>query len=104
MHGAIITAAAEGHPGPNGETVDFVSRFFAAGAGIDEDPVTGSAHCVLGPFWAERFARTELVGYQASPRGGIVQVTVGPERVGVAGHAVTVARSTLSDPVVALLA
>ncbi len=103
MHGAIVTAAADGHPGPNGETVDFVSRFFAAGAGIDEDPVTGSAHCVLGPFWADRLGRTELVGFQASPRGGVVRVTVGDERVGVAGHAVTVARSTLSDAVAAQL-
>jgi len=103
IHGTIVTAAADGHSGPADESIDFVSRFFAAGAGIDEDPVTGAAHCVLGPFWAGRLGRTELVGYQASARGGVVRVSVGPDRIGLAGRAVTVARSTLGDSVVALL-
>ena len=61
--GVIVTARAEG-----GE-FDFVSRFFAPGAGIDEDPVTGSAHCALGPFWAKKLGKTEFVAYQASARG-----------------------------------
>lgn len=69
---------------------DFVSRFFAPGAGIDEDPVTGSSHCCLGPFWSKRFNRNELVAYQASPRGGIVRVRVMDERVRLGGRAITV--------------
>lgn len=71
---------------------DFVSRFFAPGAGIDEDPVTGSAHCCLGPYWSEQLGRRELVGYQASARGGVVWVAVRGERVYLDGEAVTVLR------------
>jgi PhzF family phenazine biosynthesis protein len=74
---------------------DFVSRFFAPGFGIDEDPVTGSAHCLLGPYWARRFGRQELVGYQASKRGGVVRLQMAGERVLIRGQAVTVARGTL---------
>lgn len=74
---------------------DFVSRFFAPQSGIDEDPVTGSAHCCLGPFWAERLGKSELVGYQASPRGGVVRVRVDGERVALGGQAVTVLRGEL---------
>jgi predicted PhzF superfamily epimerase YddE/YHI9 len=74
---------------------DFVSRFFAPGAGVDEDPVTGSAHCALGPFWAERLGKTEVVGHQVSARGGVVRVICRGERVGLAGHAVTVSRGEL---------
>ena len=88
--GVMVTAAAA--PGAG---YDFVSRFFAPAAGIDEDPVTGSAHCSLAPFWAERFGRTDLVGYQASARGGIVRVTVRGDRVLLAGQAVPVARGEL---------
>jgi PhzF family phenazine biosynthesis protein len=74
---------------------DFVSRYFAPAAGIDEDPVTGSAHCCLGPFWAERLGKTRLSGYQASARGGTVDVRVEDGRVVLGGRAVTVARGEL---------
>ncbi len=87
--GVIVTARSDD------PTFDFVSRFFAPGAGIDEDPATGSSHCSLGPFWAARLGRTALVGYQASARGGVVRVEVGGERVTLIGQAVTVWRGTL---------
>jgi PhzF family phenazine biosynthesis protein len=74
---------------------DFVSRYFAPAVGIDEDPVTGAAHCCLGPFWGERLGRSELVGFQASPRGGIVRVRLGRGRVFLGGRAVTVLRGEL---------
>ena len=74
---------------------DFVSRFFAPGAGIDEDPVTGSAHCCLGPFWGDRLGKKELTGYQASARGGVVRVALAGERVLLYGQAVTVLRGEL---------
>ena len=74
---------------------DFVSRFFAPGAGVPEDPVTGSAHCALGPFWQTRLGKSELVAYQASPRGGIVRVRVAGDRVTLGGKAVTVLRGEL---------
>lgn len=69
---------------------DFVSRFFAPAVGVDEDPVTGSAHCCLAPYWAERLGRAELTGYQASARGGVVRVRAAGPRVALAGQAVTV--------------
>jgi predicted PhzF superfamily epimerase YddE/YHI9 len=75
--------------------IDFVSRFFGPGAGIDEDPVTGSAHCCLGPFWEARLGKSELVGYQASARGGIVRVRPVGHRVAIGGRAVTVMRGEL---------
>jgi PhzF family phenazine biosynthesis protein len=74
---------------------DFVSRFFAPGSGIDEDPVTGSAHCCLGDFWTKRLGKTEFLAFQASARGGIVQVRVAKERVFLGGKAITVARGEL---------
>jgi predicted PhzF superfamily epimerase YddE/YHI9 len=74
---------------------DFVSRFFAPTAGIDEDPVTGSAHCCLGPFWAKRLGKTEFTAYQASARGGVVKVRVVEDRAFLGGQAVTVARGEL---------
>jgi predicted PhzF superfamily epimerase YddE/YHI9 len=73
----------------------FVSRFFAPGAGIAEDPVTGSTHCALAPFWSARLGKNEMVGYQASERGGIVRVRVRGDRVLLGGHAVTVLRGEL---------
>jgi PhzF family phenazine biosynthesis protein len=88
-HGIIVTSAGAD------DRYDFVSRYFAPQVGIDEDPVTGSAHCVLGPFWAERLGRTELLGRQASPRGGDVRVRVLDDRVAVGGSAVTVLSGTL---------
>jgi PhzF family phenazine biosynthesis protein len=74
---------------------DFISRFFAPAAGINEDPVTGSAHCCLGPYWAQKLGRQELTGYQASARGGVVKVRVGDKRVYLGGQALTVMRGTL---------
>ncbi len=87
--GVIVTAPAD-EPG-----TDFVSRYFAPAVGIDEDPVTGAAHCALAPFWAARLGRNELVGYQASARGGTVQCRVAGDRVVVGGYAVTVTRGEL---------
>ena len=74
---------------------DFVSRFFAPAAGVDEDPVTGSAHCALAPFWSERLGRAELTGYQASARGGVVRVRTAGDRVRLGGQAITVLRGEL---------
>jgi len=88
--GIIVTAPAS-RPG-----ADFVSRFFAPGVGIAEDPVTGSAHCTLAPYWAQRLGRPGLTGYQASARGGTVRVRVDGDRVLLAGRAVTVFSGELS--------
>jgi predicted PhzF superfamily epimerase YddE/YHI9 len=74
---------------------DFVSRVFAPALGIPEDPVTGAAHCVLGPYWAERLGKDELVGYQASARGGVVRVQPQGERILLGGNAVTTMRAEL---------
>jgi predicted PhzF superfamily epimerase YddE/YHI9 len=74
---------------------DFVSRFFATPAGIDEDPVTGSAHCTLGPWWSERLGKGELTGFQCSARGGTVRVRPEGDRVRLGGRAVTVLRGDL---------
>ncbi|MGE4191701.1 MAG: PhzF family phenazine biosynthesis protein, partial [Thermoanaerobaculia bacterium] len=85
MRGVIVTARAEPESG-----FDFVSRFFAPGIGIDEDPVTGSAHCCLGPYWGKKLGLSELSGFQASERGGVVRVRVAGDRVLLSGCAVTV--------------
>jgi PhzF family phenazine biosynthesis protein len=78
---------------------DFVSRFFAPGLGINEDPVTGAAHCCLAPFWRDRLGKDEFLAYQASSRGGVVQVRYpGGKRVFLAGQAVTVLRGELITP------
>lgn len=82
--GVIVTAPADDG------VHDFVSRFFAPASGVPEDPVTGSAHCALGPFWADRLGKARLLGYQASARGGTVRVEQAGTRVRLAGHAVTV--------------
>ncbi|MFI5691147.1 PhzF family phenazine biosynthesis protein [Kribbella sp. NPDC051586] len=82
LRGVIVTAP--------GSEYDFVSRFFAPGSGIPEDPVTGSAHTSLAPYWGERLGRNELVGYQASARGGVVQVSSSGDRVYLKGQAITV--------------
>lgn len=74
---------------------DFVSRFFAPQVGIEEDPVTGSAHCCLGPFWATRLKKTEMTAFQASSRGGVVKVQVREDRVLLSGEAVTVFKGEL---------
>ena len=88
--GVIVTSRAT-TPG-----YDFVSRFFAPRAGVNEDPVTGSAHCALAPFWSERLRRTEMTAYQASPRGGVVRVRLAGDRVALSGQAVTVLRGDLA--------
>ena len=85
--GVIVTARGEGH--------DFVSRYFAPGLGIDEDPVTGSAHCILTPYWAERLGKTELSACQCSARGGELHCRLEGERVKIAGQAVLVASGKL---------
>jgi predicted PhzF superfamily epimerase YddE/YHI9 len=74
---------------------DFVSRYFAPAFGIDEDPVTGSTHCCLGPYWASILGKTTLVARQISNRGGVLKVTVDGDRVKIAGQAVTVLRGEL---------
>jgi predicted PhzF superfamily epimerase YddE/YHI9 len=88
--GVIITAPGD-QPG-----VDFISRFFAPAVGVDEDPVTGSAHCALAPYWADRLGKQTLVGYQASPRGGTVRVEHAGDRVRLSGQAVTIVKGTLA--------
>jgi PhzF family phenazine biosynthesis protein len=74
---------------------DFVSRCFAPAAGINEDPVTGSAHCTLGPYWQQKFGKDDLLAYQASARGGVVRVLPQGERVLLGGQAITVLRGVL---------
>lgn len=92
MRGVIVTS-------PSGDPrFDFVSRYFAPAAGIDEDPVTGSAHCCLGPLWSERLGKRDMTAYQASRRGGIVHVRVAGDRVLLGGRAVTVLRGQLVEP------
>jgi PhzF family phenazine biosynthesis protein len=88
--GVIVTSISS-----SGE-YDFVSRFFAPGVGINEDPVTGSAHCCLGPFWRKRLHKDEFTAYQASARGGVVKVRLGGDRVYLSGQAVTVLKGELS--------
>ncbi len=93
MRGFIVTApAARADAG-----YDFVSRFFAPRFGIPEDPVTGSAHCCLGPYWSRRLGRDALTGYQASARGGTVRVRTDGERIHLSGQAVTVLRGELIE-------
>lgn len=87
--GVIVTSRSD-----RPET-DFVSRFFAPGSGIDEDPVTGSAHCALGPYWQSRLGKSEFTARQVSARGGDLRVRVDGERVRIAGQAVTVLHATL---------
>jgi PhzF family phenazine biosynthesis protein len=89
VRGVIVTSRSDD------PKYDFVSRFFAPGAGIDEDPVTGSAHCCLGDFWRKRLGKNEFVAFQASARGGVVRVRVREDRAFLGGNAVTVARGEL---------
>jgi len=89
VRGVIVTSR-----GANGR-YDFVSRFFAPGSGIDEDPVTGSAHCCLTPYWSAKLGKTELNAYQASKRGGMLRVRLDGDRVRLGGRAVTIFRGEL---------
>ncbi|MEX0678683.1 MAG: PhzF family phenazine biosynthesis protein [Pirellulales bacterium] len=82
--GVIVTARSSGAP------FDFVSRFFAPASGVDEDPVTGSAHCTLAHFWQKRLGRDRFQAYQASRRGGVVGVSIDGDRVLLTGRAVLV--------------
>ena len=91
IRGIIVTAAGN-------TPFDFTSRFFAPGAGIDEDPVTGSAHCTLAPFWAPRLGLTTLLAWQASERGGVVGVEVRGDRVILRGQAITMMTAQLHIP------
>jgi PhzF family phenazine biosynthesis protein len=90
VRGVIVTARS------SGQDFDFVSRFFAPRAGINEDPVTGSAHCCLGPYWQQRLQKSEFVAYQASARAGVVHVRVDGNRAILGGQAVTVLRGELT--------
>jgi PhzF family phenazine biosynthesis protein len=85
VRGIIVTA--------RGREYDFVSRFFAPGSGIDEDPVTGSAHSALAPYWSARLGKVEMIAFQASARGGVVRLRVNEDRVHMAGQAVTMMRA-----------
>ncbi len=89
MRGVIVTSVSDD------PQFDFISRYFAPAAGIDEDPVTGSAHCCLTPYWSGQLGKTEMVAYQSSPRGGIVHVALRGDRVQLGGQAVTVLRGEL---------
>ncbi len=90
--GVIVTAPGD-EPG-----VDFVSRYFAPNFGIDEDPVTGSAHCMLAPFWAQRLGRSRLAARQLSRRAGNLRCEVACDRVLVAGQAVLYMTGTITVP------
>jgi PhzF family phenazine biosynthesis protein len=89
--GVIVTARSTAD-----DEYDFVSRFFAPQVGVPEDPATGSAHCVLAPYWGERLGQTSMIGRQLSPRGGIVKVEVKGDRVILGGQAVTTVRGELA--------
>jgi PhzF family phenazine biosynthesis protein len=89
VRGVIVTAQAAT------AGFDFLSRFFAPGAGIDEDPATGSSHCALALFWGERLGKIEMTGYQASARGGVIGVRLDGPRVRLRGKAVTVLKGEL---------
>lgn len=90
--GVILTAPSDD------PRFDFISRFFAPAAGIDEDPVTGSAHCCLADYWGRKLGKGVMVGFQASRRGGVVRVAVTGERVKLCGRAVTVVRGAVAEP------
>lgn len=88
VRGFIVTATGSGD-------FDFVSRFFGPAAGVPEDPVTGSAHCALAPYWAPRTGKNEMLAYQASARGGVVRVKLAGDRVLLGGQAITTLRGEL---------
>ena len=89
VRGVIVTSISAS------EDFDFISRFFAPSVGINEDPVTGSAHCCLGPFWRKRLNKNRFTAYQASSRGGVVHLSLACNRVHLSGKAVTVLRGNL---------
>src|SRR5262245_5449289 len=89
VRGVIVTSVSDK------PEFEFMSRFFAPAAGVAEDPVTGSAHCCLAPFWSARTGKQEMTGYQASKRGGVVRVRIEGDRVLLGGRAVTVVSGEL---------
>lgn len=89
--GVIVTARS------HAADVDFVSRFFAPAEGINEDPVTGSAHCVLGPYWSDKLGKTCLIAHQVSSRGGVLKVEVRGDRIALSGQAITVFEGILRE-------
>jgi PhzF family phenazine biosynthesis protein len=89
VRGVIVTSRSDD------PQYDFVSRFFAPAAGIDEDPATGSAHCCLGPYWQEKLGKSDFLAYQASKRGAVIRVGVRGDRVNLGGQAVTVLKAEL---------
>ena len=91
MRGVMVTSRSASRE------YDFISRFFAPQVGVNEDPVTGSAHCCLGPYWSKRLGKNELTGYQASSRGGVVRVRPEGDRVIIGGQAVTVLQGELTN-------
>lgn len=93
IRGLIVTA-----PGSSDSGYDFVSRFFAPGVGVAEDPVTGSAHCRSAPYWADRLGKTQLTARQMSPRGGTITCTVKSDRVLLTGRAMTFMRGMIALP------
>lgn len=93
--GVIVTCRGQGSTTPQGEPYDFLSRFFAPGLGIPEDPVTGAAHCCLGPYWQERLGKHTFLAYQASSRGGILRLAIQDDRILIQGQAITVVRGEL---------
>ena len=91
LSNVIVTSQAS-----DNSEYDFVSRFFAPGLGIDEDPVTGAAHCCLAPYWRERLQKDSFLAYQASSRGGVIKLDYdGGDRVFIKGQAITVMRGEL---------
>lgn len=90
VRGVIVTSRS------SSPEYDFISRFFAPGSGIDEDPVTGSAHCCLAPYWKSRLNKSEFTAYQASPRGGLLHIRMNGDRVYLGGKATTFFRGELS--------
>jgi PhzF family phenazine biosynthesis protein len=91
MHGVIVTSKS------SSSEFDFISRFFAPEIGIFEDPVTGSAHCILATYWNKKLGKNTFNAYQASERGGILKVILDGERVYLLGQAVTVLKGTLLE-------
>ncbi len=89
MRGVIVTSVSDD------PQFDFVSRFFAPAVGVNEDPVCGSAHCCLGPYWSEQLGKTEMTAIQASARGGVLRIRVAGDRVVLGGHAITVLKGEL---------
>ncbi len=102
FRGVIVTAPGAGAPGP-GAAADYVLRFFGPAVGVPEDPVTGSAQCTLGPYWAPRLGRSELLAVQLSARGGVVHVAVAGDRVRVGGHATTILEGAVAGRAAGLL-